>query len=104
MIFLTINASNKVTLVHYKPFDAKYGLGKTKEELELDGLFVDSIPAPIEIDHKSPIMYFNPTTKEIFYEYEDIPKTEMEKLQDQISMVNGNQIDIQTALSQLMGM
>lgn len=66
------------------PFDDKNGLGKTKEELEREGILVDSVPKPEQIKGKADILYCNPKTKELWYEYEDIPKTPEEELQEKI--------------------
>ena len=65
---------------HYQPFHEKHGLGKTQEELEQEGILVESIPEPQQIKGKSAVLYCNPATKELWHEYEDIPKTK-EQLQ-----------------------
>lgn len=41
-----------------------------------DGLLVDSIPTPENIQGKIPVLFINPQTRELFYEYEDAPKTQ----------------------------
>lgn len=46
MIYLRYNKENKVDLIHYMPFHEKHGLGKTQEELELEGVFVEELPKP----------------------------------------------------------
>lgn len=84
MIFLKYDETGKVNYTHYMPFHEKHGLGKTKEELEQEGILVDSIPKPEQIEGKAPILYCNPETKELWYEYEDIPKTEEELQQEKI--------------------
>lgn len=61
---------------NYKPFDSISGLGKTKEELEKEGILVESIPQPEKREGKAGILRFNPIKKELFYIYVDIPKPE----------------------------
>lgn len=74
------NGKCVVTFIHYFPFDEVHGLGKTKEELEQSGLFVDEIPDPEE-NGKIPQLLVNPDTKELWYEYLERPLTLEEKLQ-----------------------
>ncbi|HID0825357.1 TPA: hypothetical protein ACXDAP_003558 [Clostridium botulinum] len=66
----------KAKFIHYMPFDNIYGLHKTKEELELEGVLIENIPEPKHIENKQAIMYWNPVDKQIFYEYEDVPKSD----------------------------
>ena len=57
----------EVGLIHYKP------------ELLQDtsnGILVEKLPEPTQQDGKVAVLYVNIDTKETFYEYEDIPKTE----------------------------
>lgn len=54
---------------HYMPFDPVYGLGKTREELELEGVFVESVPEPLN-NGKIPILYLDDTKTAVFYDYE----------------------------------
>lgn len=86
MIFITLG--NKITdekypinFVHYMPFDEINGLHKTREELEQEGYLIDSIPELETPEGKVPVLFFNPTTKTVFYEYVDRPKApeEVEK-------------------------
>ncbi|HBF0485199.1 TPA: hypothetical protein KRL75_002546 [Clostridioides difficile] len=65
----------KVNLIHYMPFDTKNGLGKTVEELELNGVLVDEITEVEQKEGFSTTMYVNKKTKEITYEYVEIPLT-----------------------------
>ncbi|MDI7818054.1 hypothetical protein GSQ54_09230 [Clostridioides difficile] len=65
----------KVNLIHNMPFDKVNGLGKSAQELELNGVLIDTL---IEAEHKegfASIMYVDKTTKEITYEYVEIPLT-----------------------------
>ncbi|KAJ51105.1 hypothetical protein BD780_000227 [Clostridium tetanomorphum] len=66
---------------HYMPFDSTNGLNKTKEQLEQEGILIEGISEPQQIEGKQSIMYYNPVENIIFYEYEDIlkPKENIEK-------------------------
>ncbi|EQB4335412.1 hypothetical protein ACYJ2V_001099 [Clostridium botulinum] len=64
----------RAKFIHYMPFDNVYGLHKTKEELEQEGILIENIPEPKYIENKQAIMYWEPVNKQIFYEYEDVPK------------------------------
>lgn len=50
MIYLKMNNDGYVHEIHHKPFHPKYGYGKTKEELEKEGMFVDSVPEPPSVE------------------------------------------------------
>lgn len=95
MIFLKHDKTGKLNYTHYMPFHEKYGLGKTAEELEQEGVLVESIPQPIEQEGKIAILYCNPETKELWYEYEDIPKTPEEMQAEKIA-----QLEQQLAITQ----
>lgn len=79
--------SNIVELVHYKPFDELYGLGKTKEELLQDGFFVDYIPEPEQIKGKTAVLKANLDDKILYYEYVDKPLTPEEELKQRIELM-----------------
>lgn len=83
MIFLRVE-NEVVTFKHFMPFDEEYGLDKTKKELEQEGVLVEEIPEPEEKEGKNAILHCNPGTKELWYEYEDIPKTPEEEQQEKI--------------------
>lgn len=88
MIFLKTE-NELVTFVHYMPFDGEHGMGKTKEELEQEGILVESIPEPKQ-NGKIPKLFVNRETKELWYEYSDRPPTqeeEMEQLKQQMISV-----------------
>lgn len=78
MKFLQIENS-KVTSIHHMPFDSKYGLGLSREELEKVGVLVETIPEPEQSNNKVAVLYCDPQTKELWYEYEDIPLTTEEE-------------------------
>jgi hypothetical protein len=98
MYFIKYDAETESLLVHAMPFHKKYGFGKTKEELEQEGFFVESIPEPQQIEGKAPILRCNPTTKELWYEYEDIPPTPEELQQEQLGILGQQLFQTQTEL------
>lgn len=81
MIFIKVDEDNRVTFVHYKPFDSKHGLNKSREELEQEGYFVDDIPDPEQRSGKDAILCFDPEKSILYYEYVDRPLTEKERLE-----------------------
>lgn len=85
----------RVQIIHYLPFDKKHGLGKSVSQLEQEGVLVESIPEPDKIEGKSSALYINPESKELWYEYEDIPKTQEDKLSEKV-----NQLDAQLQITQ----
>ncbi len=95
MIFIQGNEVEKnkvlISFTHYVPFDKVNGLNKTKEELEKEGYLVESIPEPKELN-KIPTLYLNPETMELFYEYQDMPKSKEELLEEKVILLQ-NAID-----------
>lgn len=75
---------------HYMPFDSVNGLGKTKEELEQEGILIENIPEPEQIEGKYTIMYWNPIEQKVFYEYKDIPKSKEKNLEEKIKTLTEN--------------
>jgi hypothetical protein len=61
----------KVNFIHYKP-----------ELLQdtSDGILVENLPEPTQQDGKVAVLYVNVDTKEAYYEYEDAPITEEDKI------------------------
>lgn len=76
-----------IGFIHYMPFDAQYGLNKTEEELLKDGVFVNEIPKAEIVSGKNSIMFYNPLTKSIFYEYIDAPKNKEQLLEEKIELL-----------------
>lgn len=89
--------------INYVPFHEKHGLGKTQEELEQEGILVDGIPEPQQIEGKSAILYCNPDTKELWYEYEDIPLTPEEEQQKKIESLEQSIAELTMAMTIMMG-
>ncbi|UXJ67796.1 hypothetical protein [Lysinibacillus fusiformis] len=71
--------------IHYDPFHPTDGFGKAQEELETEGhIFVERSDLPIpENNGMIPHLYVNPQTKEMWHEYEEMPKSEIEILRDE---------------------
>lgn len=71
--------------MHYDSFHPVDGFGKTQEELEAEGhIFVEESDIPIPEDNgKIANLYINPQTKEMWYEYQDMPKSEIDILRDE---------------------
>lgn len=81
MVFIRIDSNNKVIFQHNMPFDTINGMGMNAEKLEQEGILVDSIPKPVIPDGQQVEgLYINQQTKELHYEYADIPKTDANKI------------------------
>lgn len=74
--------NDKVTFIHYLPFDEKNGMGKTEEELLKEGYLVDEIPEAEEKEGMVAVMYYEPQ-KGFWYEYEEAPLSEYQQGYDQ---------------------
>ncbi|GAA0240506.1 hypothetical protein [Metaclostridioides mangenotii] len=62
------------------------------------GLVVDKLPEQQKIEGKVSILYVNIDTKEPFYEYEDIPKTEENILKDRVNELEQGQANTEYVL------
>ncbi|KZE41140.1 hypothetical protein AV540_25685 [Brevibacillus parabrevis] len=93
-----------INFQHFMPFDKHHGLGKTEEELKTTGALVDSIPEPLYQDGKQPVLYINPKTKELLYEYADIPSPEEDRitqLEKETTEIKKANLDTQDAVLQI---
>lgn len=63
----------KVVFIHSVPFDPTYGLQKSEADLLETGALVEEIPAASFQPGKDALLYIDPTTKNLWYEYVDIP-------------------------------
>ena len=70
----------KVGFVHHMPFHEQHGMGKSEQELLQIGALVDDIPEPEQIEGKVPVLYYNPQSNSVYYEYVERPLTEEERL------------------------
>lgn len=86
MIYLKFNENGKVLTRHYKPFDEKHGLRKKGEELESEGILVESIPEPQEIEGKTPVLYYS-EIEGLYYQYEDTQLSESEQLRADVDQL-----------------
>lgn len=89
MNYIEINTNDEVVTKHFFPLDEKLGYGKTKEELEKTGIFVESIPEPERIKGKDSVLKYDPNTKTLYYDYvenmEVIYKDRIETLEKQVA-------------------
>ena len=79
-IYIRVGKNNVVECIHHTPFDPTNGLQCTRDELEKTGFFVDSIPEPTIIEGKRAIAEYNSDTKQVYYDYVDIPLSTEERL------------------------
>ncbi|WP_432408570.1 hypothetical protein [Wukongibacter sp. M2B1] len=101
MIYLEVNDEGFVTFQHNMPFDAKHGLRKTQEQLEQEGILVNSIPEPEQIEGKQAVLYYD-ETQGLYYQYEDIKLKEdlQQDMIDQLILDNLNmQMQIDTLIT-----
>lgn len=85
--FLRVEGT-RVTLIHYMPFDAVNGLGKSEAELAAEGVLVDTIPEPNVVAGKIAVANYTPE-KGVYYEYVDAPKPAAENLSLENSVRSG---------------
>lgn len=70
----------QIGLIHNMPFDPSNGLKKTEDELNATGVLVEDIPEPKPPEGKQSLgIFVNKATKEVWWEYEDIPITPEEQ-------------------------
>lgn len=69
-----------VGLVHNFPLHPTHGFNKTIVELKQEGVLIESIPKPEITEGKTATLFVNPETKEVWYEYEDLPLTPKDEL------------------------
>jgi hypothetical protein len=62
----------KIGMIHNMPFDQIHGLRKTQEELETEGILVENIPPEQIQDNTVSTLYYNPLTKQAWYEYNKV--------------------------------
>lgn len=81
MIYIKTDELNKVTTIHYAPFDVKHGMGKTEEELLMDGYLIEAIPDATTTENMQAILYYS-TEEGCWYEYIDKPKNLQDELKE----------------------
>ncbi len=77
----------RVGLIHNMPFDPVHGLRKSEEELRQIGVLVEDLPQPEIKEGKIAVLYCNPATQEVWYEYEDEPITPEKVMQGKIDVI-----------------
>jgi len=79
MVYLFVETINpdkaKVGVIHYRP-------DLLNVEQKKKAIVVERVPDAIVEKGKSPQLYINPKTKDMWYEYEDRPLSEIELLQE----------------------
>ncbi|HGH7177535.1 TPA: hypothetical protein ACJMKJ_005179 [Bacillus wiedmannii] len=99
MIFIKLQADGiNYESINYAPFDAKFGLGKTKEQLQTEGILVETLPEPEMKPGKYAVLKYNPNNKEFYYTYEDIPVSEEQK---ELNTMKQQQTLMQSALDEM---
>ena len=101
MIFLLFDKDSEtravVTLRHYQPQDLS-------EEVLSTGLLVDILPKPENTPGKRDVLYVNPQNKDLWYEYEDIPLPDEERiaqLERENDELKKSNLDTQEAILEL---
>ena len=87
-IYIKVINSNIITEIHYNPFDPVHGLKMSREELEKDGYFVDSIPKMEVVPYKRAIAKYNPDSKEVYYEYITTQRSNQERVDNIEGILN----------------
>ena len=93
MVYVKSNKDGLVIFLHTRPFDKKEGLGKTREELEQDGVILDCNIPKVEEGHEYSVLYYN-EEKGLHYRYTKEPT--IKELDERIS-------EIEMALTELIG-
>ncbi|MCC0633817.1 MULTISPECIES: hypothetical protein [unclassified Clostridioides] len=88
----------KVNLIHNMPFDKVHGLNKSAQELELNGILVDEVVEAEQREGFTSIMYVDKATKEITYEYVEIPLTPEQEALKKIKELEQENANINYAL------
>lgn len=94
---LEINNENiaRVGLINYELFATL--TEQEKKEYEKRGVFVEDLPER-EFDDKKANLYFDLNSKEVWFEYEDIPPSQEEILNTQIDNIGKQLFETQTEL------
>lgn len=88
MIYIEWDSNNRIVLQHFFPFHETEGLGKTEAELLMTGALVESIPEPVpQAGYCKEGLYINPETKELYYNYAPIPKTDAQRISELETLV-----------------
>lgn len=101
MVYIKVNEDYKVDYVHCMPFDEVHGLGKSKDELLIDGFLVESIPEqPVEIIGKKHELCFT-IEKGLYYDSVDRELTDQEKLDQLENQTAEYMVDLDFRISNI---
>ena len=87
----------RVTLIHHFPYELD-------QDVLGGGALVELVPEPETPAGKGSILYINPQTKELWYEYVDVPLPEDEriaKLEQENTELKKSNLDTQEAILEL---
>lgn len=84
----------KITSTDYVAAYSQYVDVENTPDFINDGIVVES--GEIDFSKPSKIIHYNPTTNSVFYEYPEVPKTQTEILQDQISTLESTILEMST--------
>jgi hypothetical protein len=73
------------------------------DELKTGGIYVEKIPTAQQIPFKAPIMFINPVTRKIYFEYEDRPLTKEELLEMRLHEQEQAIAELSMIIASLMG-
>lgn len=93
MIYIRIDQeTGLVKYIHMNPLDPVQGTGRTKEDLEKNGIFIDKSQYKKETPKEGyiAIMYYNDKDG-IYYKYEKRPLTLEERIEKLEEIVNNSQ-------------
>lgn len=101
MIFIKYDGAGNITAKNFMPFDEVYGLGKTKEQLQLEGILVDSLPEAEERVGMDATLKINLTTKEFYHEYHERMLTPVEMVSELQEENAKLRVDLENGLMEL---
>lgn len=98
MFILFENETKERAIVTYQHSNPKI----LPEDLLKKGVIVDDMPIAQSVEGKIGKLYFNPINKEMWYEYESVPKTEMELLREDNENLRASQAEQDALIMELM--
>jgi len=97
MIYFTTDTENRVGYTHFRPFDEKYGLHKTADELRETGFLVEVMPTQFEGDvpeGKRPVLCYD---NGFFWNFEDgeyeAPPPTYDELLEAYTILTGGEVN-----------
>ncbi|GCD13281.1 hypothetical protein [Clostridium tagluense] len=89
---LGTDTRSMVTLIHYNP-------SILSDEIMQNGVLVEKIPEPIPQNGKTEVLYYNIKTKEFWYEYIDIPKTQERTIQERMQSLEQSNAEMMAMIA-----